>query len=787
MTEPVTIDAPVGVPLPTARSARLVNGAGRFVADARPAGGLEVAFVRSAHASARILSIDAAAARAMPGVAAVLTAADLAPILKSFRGTHGAFPDLVAPRQTALAADIVRWSGEPVALVLAASRAVAEDAAELVEIDYDPLPAVADPRAAVAEGAPAIHPEAPDNVALTLIHEKGDVDAAFAQAAHVAELAFSFGRVTGVPLETRGIVATYEAGERRLTVSMSHQCPHQMNVEFAGLLGLDVEKVRVSCLDVGGGFGVKQQLYGDELAVCAAAMLTGRPVRFIADRLESMVSDIHAREHVVTGRIAVDGEGRILAFDIDDLFAIGAYSQYPRSSAGEIRSVIGLAGAPYRFCAMRGRARVVFQNKPPSGHYRGVGHPIGCAVTEGLVDAGAAAAGIDPLEFRRINLLTAADLPYASPNGTTFPRLTFPQCLDALEKAVDLPAVHRDVAAGRAEGRCLGLGIVAFVEQTSRGSGFYGDGGVAVSSRDSCTIRLEPTGGLRCLSSVTEQGQGSEMGVTQIVAAAVGVPLERVEVVTGDTAATAQGGGTWGSRCLAIGGEAAWHAGRKLRTEILELAGSLLQADPATLRLMDGAIHDASGARMSLADLAVTAHYRPHAFGGRHPQLVQSADYSPLDGPFRAGSGFQLSLVEVDVELGSVKLLRHVVVHEAGRIVNPLLADEQIRGAVAQGLGSALFEELTFDAEGQPLATTLADYRLPEASDLPDIEVVHAKAPPIPGSALGAAGLGEAGTVGAAAAVFNAVNDALAPYGGRVSAMPLTMGRILAGLGRVKG
>lgn len=779
-------DAPIGEALPATRSRRLVAGGGRYTADVRVAGCLEAAFVRSPHACADIRAIESDAALRRPGVVAVLTAKDLATICAPFRGAHAAYPDLKAPWQFPLARGRALWCGEPVAIAIATSRAIAEDALDDIEVDYDPQAALARPAEAAEPSAAALHPEFGDNVALKSERRAGDVNAAFASAAHVAERTFRFGRVTGVPLEPRGIVAQFGAGERRLTVTMSHQCPHQMNVEFARLLGLEAHKVRVSCPDVGGAFGVKQQLYGDELAVAAAAVILGRPVRFIADRLESMVSDIQAREHVVVGRIAVDASGGILAFDVDDLFAIGAYSQHPRSSAGEIRSVIGLCGAPYRYDALAATATMVFQNKPPSGHYRGVGHPIACAVTEGLADAAARAAGVEPLAFRRRNFIAADDLPYCSPNGNVFRRLTFPECLAALERAVDPQALRREIYAARGEGRSVGIGYAAFVEQTARDSAFYGDGGVSVSSRDSCTVRLEPSGAVRCLSSVTEQGQGVEMGVAQIVAGAVGLNVGDVEILTGDSAATYHGGGTWGSRSLAIGGEAAWHAGRRLRGEILSLAAHLLQVDEERLSIAEGRILDTAGAeRMSVAELANHAHFRPHAFGGRQPQTVHSADYGPLDAPFRAGSGIQVSVAEVDVDTGGVRLLRHVVVHEAGRIVNPLLADEQIRGAVAQGLGAALFEELLFDASGQPLSTTLADYRLPSAPDLPDIEVVHASGPPMEDAAIGAAGLGEAGTVGAAAAVMNAVNDAMAPLGAVLTEMPFTPDRVLRALGRL--
>nr|WP_284701455.1 molybdopterin cofactor-binding domain-containing protein [Rhodoplanes tepidamans] len=645
------------------------------------------------------------------------------------------------------------------------------------------MPAVADPETA-RDGAARIHPDLGTNVCLVQSHESGDVDAAFAGAAVVAEETFRFGRHTGVPIEARGLIADFDPTERRLTVHHSHQCPHQMQNDFAVLLGLAEHRVRVIAPDVGGGFGIKQQLYGDEIAVCAAAMLLGRPVAWTADRLESFTADIHAREHVVQGRVALSAAGDILAFDVDDLHAIGPYSQFPRSSAGEGRAVVAQTGAPYRFGAIRARATAVFQNKGMSGHYRGVGQPIACAVTEVLLDKAARGAGLDPIAVRRRNLVRAADLPWRAPTGVTYPRLAFEECFAALDAHLDLEALRRDCADARANGRLRGLGLACFVEMTSRGSGFYGTGGVAVSSRDGCTLRLEPTGGIRCLSSITEQGQGAETGVLQVIAAAVGVPLDAVDLLTGDTATSFHGGGTWGSRCMAIGGEAAWRAGRALRAEILDIAARLLQADAGALDIRDGVVVDAAtgGGRMTLAEIGAVGHFRPHEVPGAQPQLVASASYGS-EAPFRPGCGLQLAVVEIDPDSGAVRLERFVVVHECGLVVNPLLVDEQIRGGVVQGLGAALFEELLYDSEGQLLNGSLADYLVPTAPEICDIELVHAHATPAGGDDLGIAGVGEAGTTGASAAVLCAVNDALSARGASIAQIPCTPERILTALG----
>jgi len=777
----------LGSPVPPFRNRRLLAGRGRYVADLRVPGCLHAAFLRSPLGHARIVRIDVEAARNMPGVEAVFTGADIAAACSGYRGATAAFPGLRAPLQHPMALEKAMWNGEPVVLVVADSRARAEDACARVQVEWEEQPALTDPRAALS--APPIHDGLPDNRVLQLAQRSDDVESVFARAAHVVECEFSFNRHTGVPMETRGVLAEFEPFERRLTVHISHQCPHQMQEEFARLLGLDAHRVRVICPDVGGAFGIKQQLYGDELAVCAASVLLGRPVRFIADRAESMLSDIQAREHQVKARLAVDEAGRLLAFDVQDLYAIGPYSQYPRSSLGEPRAILGLCGAPYRFGAFAGSSDIVFQNKGMAGHYRGVGHPLACAVTEALVEEAARACGVDPLEMRRRNFLGAEDFPYVSPTGTRFERLAFPQCLAALERAVDLPALRAGIAQARAEGRLQGVGIAAFVEQTSRGPWFYGQGLQAVSSRDGCTLRLEPSGVFRCISSVTEQGQGTEMGVRQVVAEALGVELDMVEVMTGDTAATFHGGGTWGSRGMAIGGQAAWEAAGALRGEILQLAAIALKAPADTLSIRGDYIvdRDSGAPRLALRALAEAAHFRPYEFGGMQPQLVACATYGPLKQPYRCGSGIQLSHVDVDPDTGQIRLLRHVVVHEAGRVVNPLLVDGQIRGGVAQGLGAALMEECAYDARGRALASSLSSYTVPMAIDLPDIELVHAESPTLTDDGLGIVGVGEAGTVGAGAAVMNALNDALAAAGRRrVYCLPLTPERVLRALGALE-
>ena len=687
--------------------------------------------------------------------------------------------------QHALAVGRVRWQGEPVAMVVATTRAEAEDAAEHIAVDYEPLEPVVDVLAALDPAAPVIHPALGDNLAFERRIDAGDVDAALAAAAHVIGATFSFGRHTGVTLEARAIVADWNEGEARLTVHQGTQVPHMMQTVYARHLGLEEQQVRVVCADVGGSFGIKIHVYGDEMATAAASRMLRRPVRFVADRLESFVSDIHARDHVVHARIAVTAAGDITAFTADDTTGIGPYSAYPRTSAVEANQVINLIGGPYTAPNYRARTRVVFQNKAMMSQYRAVGHPIATAVTETLVDLAARRLGMDPAALRRRNLIADDAHPSQSPSGMRFEGLSHHAALDKLLALMDYAALRADQAQARARGVHRGIGLASFIELTNPGPAFYGVGGARISAQDGCSVRLDAAGGLTVQSSVTEQGQGTGAILAQIAAEAMGVPPARIRVQLGDTDVTPYGGGTWASRGAGIGGEATWQAARALRDNVLSLAGSLLQAAPATLDIEAGDVVDAHGraTRISLADLARIAYFRPDTLPRDvQPELVATRHYVPRDYPFAFTNGIQASWLEVDAETGFITLLKHFVVEDCGTVLNPLLVDEQIRGGVVQGLGAALFERCEYDDQGQMINATMADYLVPMAGEMPDIAIAHVVTPTAE-SVIGAKGAGEAGTAGAAACVLNAVNDALAPLGATLTEIPLTPERILHALG----
>ncbi|MCX7140017.1 MAG: xanthine dehydrogenase family protein molybdopterin-binding subunit [Proteobacteria bacterium] len=770
---------------PTAR--RLLEGRGTYVDDIPLPRMAHVVYLRSPMAHARIVSYDAAEARAMAGVIAVFDGRDFAAICKPWTATLAHLAGMKSAPQYPLAIDRACWQGEAVLAVVAETRQLAEDALQTIFVEWEELPAVADMEQALAKDTPVIHPELGDNLCFTRSLDTGGVDAAFAAADVVVEETFHFGRHTGVTMEPRSILADYNPAERKLTVHQSHQAPHMMQDLYARHFSLPESSVRVICKDVGGSFGIKVHSYPDDFATVAAAILLKRPVKFVADRLESFVSDIHAREHRVTTRLAAKSDGEILAIEIDDLTGIGPYSVYPRTSAIEGNQVVNITGGPYKHREYRARLKVVFQNKVPTSQYRGVGHPIACAVTEGIIDIAAARLGLDPLAMRRKNVIPDNAYPCEGASGIKLEGLSHELCLTRLEAMMDYAGLRAEQAALRKKGIYRGIGIAVLIELTNPGAAFYGVGGARIAARDGATVRLDPTGMVTCLSGVGEQGQGTETVFAQIAADAVGVTLDCVKIVTGDTEITPYGGGTWASRGAGIGGEAVLQAGLALRQNILEIAGMVLKMDAALLDISRGRIFERASGKdlLELAELGRIAYFRPDTLPpGVLPELMVTRHYSQREFPFIFTNGVQASHVEVDMETGFVKLLNHWAVEDCGRILNPMLVEEQIRGGIVQGIGGALFEECLYDSAGQMLNGSLADYLVPMAGEMPDIHVAHV-ATPTSTSKLGAKGAGEAGTAGAPGAVMNAINDALSPFSVRVASQPITPEKILRALGKV--
>jgi carbon-monoxide dehydrogenase large subunit len=545
--------------------------------------------------------------------------------------------------------------------------------------------------------------------------------------------------------------------------------------------------VRVIAKDVGGSFGIKVHVYPDEMATAALSVMLRRPVKFVADRLESFLTDIHAREHKAKVRLACTKNGEILAFELDDLTAIGPYSVYPRTSGIEGNQVVNLTGGPYRHKQYRARLHVVFTNKNVTCQYRAVGHPVAVALTEGIVDLAAEKLGMDPAEFRRRNLIPDDAYPYTSASGMKFEKLSHHQALDRLLEMMEYGKLRAEQTALRNKGVHRGIGLAAMIEVTNPSPAFYGVGGARISSQDGATIRLEPTGMVTCMVSVTEQGQGTEGIFAQIAATAIGVTLDRVRVVTGDTGITPYGGGTWASRGAGIGGEAVLQAGKVLRSNILEVAAAILQSSSEMMDVRDDNIVDVRTGefKLSLTELGRIAYFRPDTLPlDFQSELMVTRHYTPRGYGFAFTNGFQASLVEVDTDTGFVKLIRHWCVEDCGTVINPQLVDEQIRGGIVQGIGAALGEHCIYSPEGQLLNGNMADYLVPMAGEMPDIIVAHLVTPTLT-SELGAKGAGEAGTAGAPGAIMNAINDALRPFKARVTTQPCTPERILRALGKV--
>ena len=758
---------------------RLLTGRGRYVDDLSLPRMVHAAFVRSPHAHARLVHVDLERAGRAPGVVGVLAGDAVAKLCKPYRGVLLHYKGMKTGAMLPLAIGRVRCVGEPIVAIAAESRAAADDAAALIDIEYEPIPAVLSATEALADGAPVIHPELGDNVLYETRITTGDVGRAFAGAARVWERTFTTGRHTGVPLEPRSLLADYEPATRSLTVWISTQVPHMMQAVLAELFALREPRVRVVAPDVGGSFGIKIHVYQDDMAACALAVTLGRPVKFVASRRESFVSDIHAREQTIRVELAADDAGVLTAMRASITAAVGPYSAYPRSSVVEGGQVLRLLPGPYRVRSYDAALRVVAQNKVVTSQYRAVGHPIATAVTESMIDLVARDLGIDPAEVRRRNLIRPEDLPFTTAAGNVLDSGSYHAALARLLEAADYDRLRRDRQAARSGGRHVGIGLSCFVELTGPGAQFYGVGGAPISGQEGTTIRIESGGGVTALVGVTNQGQGTHTAIAQIIADELDVPLDDVAVLSGDTAVVPYGGGTWASRGMPIGGSATLLAARALGERIRTVAARLLEAHAADIELggARAVVRGSPERGLSYADLARAVHFRSNELRGVEPSLEATVHYTnPQAWTFTNGA--HLAVVEVDVETGRVRVLRYVAVDDCGRIVNPALVEGQIAGGIAQGLGGALKEHCVYDDAGQLLSATLMDYAVPTFADVPPIEMHHIETP-APGIAGGFKGAGEAGATGAPAAILNAVNDALAPLGVMLTDQPITAERIV--------
>lgn len=778
----------IGRSVPRADAKRLLEGRGQYVDDLQLPRMVHAAYLRSPHAHAKIVAINTEAARNLPGVVAIYSGKDFIDQITPYVGILTHLQGMRSPPQMPLAIDTAMWQGEPVVMVVATSRALAEDASEQIVIDYQPLDALCDVTAAMDKNAARLHPEFDNNLAWERTVDAGDIDKAFAaDDAIIVEQTLDFGRHTGVTLEARSSVVEFNPSDETLTYHYSGQAPHMMQAILAKHMDLPEENVRIIARDVGGSFGIKIHTYGDDIATALAARMLQRPVKYVADRCESFVSDIHARDHRITGRLAVDSHGKITALQIEDNTGIGPYSMYPRSSAIECNQILNLTGAPYTIENYRAKGNVVFQNKNLMCQYRAVGHPVAMAVADSLLEEAARKIDLDVVEIRRRNLITDNAYPMTSATGMKYADLSHQQALERLVEFMQYDTLRKQQADNRKQGIYRGIGLVSMVEVTNPSPLFYGIGGAPISAQDGATIRLDASGALHVSSSITEQGQGTNTIIAQIAAGVFGVDISRVKVTTGDTATTPYGGGTWASRGAGIGGEAVLLAANALKEQVIDVAATLMQSSADKLDISNGVVvdKDTGADRMPLDELGKIVYYRGNELPSDvQPELIATRHFRVSDYPFVFTNGAMATHIELDIETGLIKILDFWVVEDCGRVINPKLVDEQIRGGVVQGIGGALYEECLYSDDGQLLNASMADYLVPMAGEMPDIHIAHIETPTHT-SVLGAKGAGEAGTGGAPAALLNAVNDALTPFNTSIHTMPMTPERILKALGKI--
>ncbi|MDP6831233.1 MAG: xanthine dehydrogenase family protein molybdopterin-binding subunit [Alphaproteobacteria bacterium] len=769
----------IGARVQRVEDPRMLTGHGRFIDDINLPRTLHIAFCRSDHGHARIAAIDSAEAAGMPGVAAVVTAADIEGLLQTVRATS-TMANFHGTELPVLAMDKVRHVGEPIAAVLAESRYLAEDAAERIAVTYEALPTVIDPAAAAEPDAPLLHEEIGSNVLIERTFERGEVDAAMAAAPVRVGGHFRMHRKTPVAMENRGYLADYDQGRGSLTLHSTTQVPGIVRDTLVRMLDLPGNRLRVVAPDVGGGFGGKTALYREEVLVCVLARKFGRPVKWLSDRLEDLISTSQAFDEVVEAELACDDEGQILGLRADVIGDVGAYSGYPWSAAIEPVQVVSFLPGPYRVENYRGRVRGVATSKSPMGAYRGVGRPISTFVMERLIDMAAVKLSLDPLEMRRRNMVRAEEFPYKSASGIVWDRAGFLECLETACDGADYGALRRQQAAARQQGRWVGIGLASYVELTGLGSRIAVAPGMPVNTgTESATVRIDSTGAVTAYFGIASHGQGLETTLAQIVAEELGARLQDIEVLHGDSDAVAHGTGTYASRSAVLAGGAAIVSARAVREQVMKAASHLLEADAGDMDAANGEIFvKGTDRRLSFRELARAVYTEVNRLPRElreDIELEASNIYDPYFGT--ATPATHLAVVEVDPETFGVTVQRYVVADDCGRIINPLIADGQVHGGVAQGIGAALLEEVVYDDTGQILTASLMDYVVPTAVEIPAMEVFHLETE-LPNNIGGFRGLGEGGTIGAPAAIANAIADAVGHLNIDINELPMTPERL---------
>ena len=748
----------------------MVTGRARYLDDLTPPGALHLQLVRAQYAHGTIAGIDASALREAFPDALLFTGADIGDL--AVRAAQD-YPEFQASVQPVLARDRLRFVGEPVAAVLTEDPYSAEDAAELVEVEAEPLPVLADVETALAPGAPPLHDGWRGNLFVERQMKGGDLAAARAAAVHVIRRSYRTHRQAGVPLECRGVIAELDAAGEMLTVRSSTQIPHLLRTYLSEELDWPENRLRVVAPEVGGGFGVKGHVFVEEVLVAWLAIETGRPVKWVEDRREHLMASIHAREHRHELEAYVSEDGKLLGLKADITVDVGAYSVWPFTAASDPGMVAKVLPGPYDFQAYEATFRAVATNKCPIGTYRGVGRPSAVFSLERLMDEIAVELGLDAYEIRRRNLITR--FPYKNVLGFTYDAGSYAESLERME---ELLAPDRARAAANSDpDRRIGVGIACYLEQSAHGTPDFTRRRVPIEAGyESARVEMEPDGGVVVSTGLQCHGQGHETTFAQLAAEQLGISPEDVVVRHGDTLNSPYSVGTWGSRGAVLGGGAVHRAAGEIREKLRAIAAQHLQAAPGELVLADGAarVVGEGGRSIPLRKLARWAHRNLENLPeGMTPGLSATVFLDgPPDGTY--SNACHGAVVEIDLRTGRLELVRFVAVEDCGTVINPTIVEGQVRGGVAQGIGSALLEEFVYDAEGQPLTTTFADYLMPGATDMPDIEVHHIVTPS-PLTELGMKGMGEGGAIGPPAAIANAIADALKVP---VRATPFTANRV---------
>ena len=741
---------------------QLIQGHGSFVDDMTLPGMLHAAVLRSPHAHARILSLDASAALAMPGVVEVLTPKDIANTVKDIHPRPWQrIEDMNAPEHPVLAKGKVCYVGQPVAVVVAEDRYLAKDALDLIEVEYDPLAPVMDPFWAAEEDSPPIHEAMGSNVALRIYEGPGDVEDTFAGAACVVRQRFSGLRISAAPMEGRAMLAHYQPEEKFLTLWTSTQGPHTVKAYLSELLNLPLDNVRVIAPDVGGGFGQKVEVWPEEMAISHLSIRLERPIKWVEERMENLLA-YHGRGMAADVEAAARSDGTILGMRFRIVTDLGAY--FLLATASPTFNVAHRVAGPYDIPHMDVECLGTITNKPPTGPYRGAGGPEAAFFTERTMDLVARELGLDPVEVRRRNFISPEAFPYSTATGLTYDSGNFAAATDKALELADYDGWRARQRTQDPQGPLMGVGVCTVVKAS---------GGVGRARTSNALVRIDPTGQISVFTEISPHGQGTETSFAQIAADALGVSVENVKILHGDTAMLSAGQGTFASRGLAVGGSAVYVGVQEARKKVTHIAARLLNCSPEEIELREGTAFNTRDPEQAMAfsEVASTAHRPDLLPEGMEPGLEFPVSFTLPANPF--GFAAHVAVAEVDRGTGEIRLLRYAAVHDCGRLINPMIVEGQIHGAIAQGIGEALGEGMVYSLEGQPLTSSLMDYALPSAEDMPVI-LLDMVETPSPTNPLGIKGIGELPTVAAPVAVANAVMDALADTGVGHLDLPLT-------------